>query len=671
MRAILLLGVSLLLVTIGARPANAETLDDAQWYLRSLQVAKAHQLSNGAGVIVAVVDTGVDAGHPDLRGRILPGAVFGIPGSTDPTVDPDGHGTAMASLIVGKGPAGDHALGLAPAAQVLPVRTGDYSPDIAAGIRWAADHGAKIINCSLGTHADDAYLRAAVDYAHQRGVLVIAGAGNQPRDTTMLYPAALPGVLAVTATNQTGQIAAVSTTGPGAVLAAPGQGIGTATSRLHAKAGYTIGDGTSASTAVVSGAAALLWSRFPDLTAGGVIQRLITTADDAGTPGRDPLYGFGRLDLIEALTADVPPVTHNPLVSRAQPTTPPTNADVAAARRFESASRPAALTSYGPGIGVVLVVGIALFLVVRSVRRIRRPASFAGPPAADPRQQPPAGLGVSVPPAEMPQLNSPAAAELLRLCAHLDPDLIDVQLLLSRPELLDTPLTSQLARAARSDHEREDTIAALIDSGSVTRRDERRIRMSPRVAQAALHELASKSGLPGRGRKREAWARHAVDVILGLLPTEPWRRENWPATALLVVHATTAVEHATSSGAKTHQDAEVLLRVGTYHSARGDYDAARRVLRRALVTYEAALGPNHPDVAHTLMNLGLVHHGLADAAASGAVFARAIGIFDGSYGPEHPYTVRAKSLASAPDAASSGQVWRSDVERAVGTPPAG
>lgn len=289
---------------VGVAPvAAADEIRDDQWWLDFLNVSQVHQVTRGEGVTVAVVDTGVNARHPDLSGSVLPGEDF--IGDSDGRVDHDGHGTGMASLIAGHGHgSGDGILGIAPGVEILPVRVTGHSSEVAQGIRWAAEHGASVVNVSWGDAGEDPALRQAVSYAQQQGAVVVAAAGNPHQgDTSIIYPAAYPGVVAVSGVGRSGDFAVdTSVQGSGMVLAAPGVDMVTASTGSE----YAIGSGTSDSTALVSGVAALVWAAHPDLDAVNVINRLVQTADDRGPQGRDQQYGYGVVDPVAALTADVP-----------------------------------------------------------------------------------------------------------------------------------------------------------------------------------------------------------------------------------------------------------------------------------------------------------------------------------------------------------------------------
>ncbi|MDG4822830.1 type VII secretion-associated serine protease mycosin [Asanoa sp. WMMD1127] len=322
-----------------------------------MDAVAAHELSQGLGVTVAVVDSGVEL-HPDLRSNVLPGTnVLGTAGS-DGHTDSTGHGTGMAGIIAAHGDGSAGALGLAPKAKILPVAAGlGDSPKgqdaVAEGIAWATTHGAEVINVSGGGNPSDR-LRAAVEAAVDADVVVVAAAGNQPR-SNVGFPAAYPGVLAVGATDHNGDIAAISATGESVALTAPGEDI--MTTRLGGA--YGAGTGTSDAAAIVSGAVALVRSRFPELSAAEVVHRLTATATDKGPPGRDDQYGFGVLNIVAALTADVPPL------SQATPSPPQPTSSVAAPPR--DSDRP-------PWVGVLVAVAgvITAFVLILRARRHRR-----------------------------------------------------------------------------------------------------------------------------------------------------------------------------------------------------------------------------------------------------------------------------------------------------------
>jgi type VII secretion-associated serine protease mycosin len=287
--------------------AFADEVRDKQWHLQALGVQQAHSLSRGAGIKVGVVDTGVWAEHPDLVGAVLPGAAT-VGG--DGRKDLNGHGTAMASLIAGRGHGeGAGVLGIAPESTILPIVISDgiVNSDaiVTEGLDWLVSHGATVINMSIGGAATSRQVHDSLREAVAADVVVVAAAGNTSKPQE-IYPGAYPEVLAVGSTDRNGQLSPASVAGRHVDLVAPGDNITAAGKDMAAP--YTSGTGTSAAAAVVSGAAALVRAKFPNLSGAEVIHRLTATAIDKGPPGRDDQYGYGELNLIGALTADVPPL---------------------------------------------------------------------------------------------------------------------------------------------------------------------------------------------------------------------------------------------------------------------------------------------------------------------------------------------------------------------------
>ncbi|MFC0101238.1 type VII secretion-associated serine protease mycosin [Micromonospora marina] len=295
---------------------------DEQWQLEELRAKTAWRTSTGRGVVVAVIDSGVDGTHPDLAGQVLPGLDLVTPdGSDDP--DPVGHGTTVAGLIAGRADDDRGVVGLAPDAKILPVRVLDAENRyddaliIAKAVRWAVDNGARVVNLSLGGSSDNPALAAALDYAFARDVVVVACTGNLATSTTteVWYPAREPGVLAVAGLERTSEnLWSGSITGHETVLSAPATGLYGA--RPH---GYWRVQGTSFAAPLVAATAALVRARYPKMPAGDVVNRLITTARDLGPTGRDDRFGYGLVDPVAALTGDVPAVGHNPLDDNASP----------------------------------------------------------------------------------------------------------------------------------------------------------------------------------------------------------------------------------------------------------------------------------------------------------------------------------------------------------------
>ena len=360
--------------------AAAETIRELSWFLDAMHVRDAHRISTGDRVTVAVVDTGVDGDHPDLHGRVLSGVEMGDDASPDPRTDgrtdSDGHGTGMASLIAGSGHGVNSVLGVAPKARILPVRiaqskNGSFQPaDVYQGVRWAIDHGADIINMSLGGErsTDAPWKRQLVDYAISRDVVLIAAAGNTGQgDRRVAEPASIPGVVSVSGVTRSGRFWKGSARGPEVVVSAPAEGLPMAAPTTVADSGYVLADGTSGATALVSGVAALIRSAFRDISANDVINRLIRTAEDRGPAGRDEEYGFGVIDARSALEGDVPSVGRHPLVS------PKASGpdEAAAARLAHRRTSNRALIVVGGFIGTVLTLVVLVFLLYL-VRRSRQ-----------------------------------------------------------------------------------------------------------------------------------------------------------------------------------------------------------------------------------------------------------------------------------------------------------
>jgi type VII secretion-associated serine protease mycosin len=345
-------------------PALADQVRDKQWHLRYLRVGEAQQISTGAGVTVAVIDTGV-AKHPDLSGSVLKGNDYVDPGG-DGKVDVDGHGTNLAGLIAAHGPGQKGALGIAPGAKVLPIRilkSGFADTKTGEAIHWAVDHRVRVINISIGGSIDPATLDA-LDAAAKADIVVVAAAGNKPRSSGIDAPAFVPSVVAVTAIGQDGRLDPISATGPEADIAAPGSDI----ESTGLKSGYFSGTGTSGSSAIVAGAAALIRSKYPELTAPEVVDVLESTADDKGAPGVDSEYGHGVLNIVAALKAAG---TKGGASAPASPTTTTAPAPLPSATPAAADPGTEPASNSGPLIiGIVLGLlalmgGLATFLAIR------------------------------------------------------------------------------------------------------------------------------------------------------------------------------------------------------------------------------------------------------------------------------------------------------------------
>ncbi|GAA2156516.1 S8 family peptidase [Actinomadura napierensis] len=294
-----------------------------EWHLTALRAQKAWRYSKGADVTIAVLDTGVDKGHPDLTGRVLSG-----PDLTGGARSPGGrywglHGTSMASIIAGHGHGPGLAqgmLGVAPQSRILSVRVTLENNDplrkagaqattgardaVALGIRYAVDHGAGIINMSLGggrqSYNGNPAQESAIKYALSKGVVLIASAGNDGSGADRKnFPAAYPGVIAVGALDRKLRLWKDSNRNSHAAVCAPGVDIVSA----DASNGYVVGTGTSASSAMVAGVAALIRSRYPKLSPEEVRQALVKGSPARrGHPTGSPNCA-GTVDAVRALVA--------------------------------------------------------------------------------------------------------------------------------------------------------------------------------------------------------------------------------------------------------------------------------------------------------------------------------------------------------------------------------
>jgi type VII secretion-associated serine protease mycosin len=379
--------------------AQAMTIRDRQWWLKSLDIARVQKIAKGAGVVVAVIDSGVDPTHADLAGQVLPGAGYGsMAAGTAGHSDPTGHGTSMASVIAGRGGGANHMLGIAPAVKILPLGSNGNEhfsqDDLAQAIRWAVDHGAKVLNISEGGDEEaEGDLVDAVNYALDKNAVVVAASGNAPFTANVSFPANIPGVVAVSATGKSNALWLDSMTGPKIVLAAPGVGIVGAMPEKLAPTGYGQGDGTSGAAAIVSGVAALIFAKYPSINSASVINRLIRTATDIGPVGRDDSFGYGLVDPTAALTATIPDVTQNPLIQGFAGSSPTAQPRPTASKDSGWISIGVTNTA-GAIVQVVLCLALvagAIVLIVVLIRRSRRRTAVARTTQAPPGWIPPPG----------------------------------------------------------------------------------------------------------------------------------------------------------------------------------------------------------------------------------------------------------------------------------------
>lgn len=274
-----------------------------EWHIAKIQAPSAWDITMGSSnVIVAVVDTGVYASHPDLSGKILSGGWDFVGNDADPT-DENGHGTAVAGTIAPNANNSVGVVGVAWANQILPVRvldasgSGSYS-SIAQGITYAANHGARIINLSLGGTSSSLTLQDAINYAWSKNCILVAAAGNNG-NSTPVYPAACSNVVSVAATDSSDAHTSWSSYGSYVDMCAPGDSIVT----LDGSNGYASWSGTSFSTPVTSGVLALMASANSQLSNSQLVDVLLKNCDDLGATGKDVYYGAGRVNALRAVSA--------------------------------------------------------------------------------------------------------------------------------------------------------------------------------------------------------------------------------------------------------------------------------------------------------------------------------------------------------------------------------
>ena len=281
--------------------------------INRLGLRRVWELTKGRGVTVSVVDSGVDARHPKLAGAVEPPVDFratlaggGFEQARGTGDDCENHGTPIAGIIAGRAADDERVLGVAPEARIAPVRFDGslaQAPTemIAAAIRAGADRGG-VLNLSFAVGVNEPAIEKAVQYAVDRDVVVVAAAGNEGRSQPGLtwYPAAYDGVLAVAGVDAAGQPAPESNRGAWVDIAAPGEGL---TAPSSGGEGFVAVKGTSFATAVVSGVAALVRARFPDMPADEVVRRIEATAVSP-SGGRDERTGAGIVDPYLAVTAE-------------------------------------------------------------------------------------------------------------------------------------------------------------------------------------------------------------------------------------------------------------------------------------------------------------------------------------------------------------------------------
>ncbi len=355
-----------------APPEPQPEIVEVPWAQRWFQPDRVWSMSRGSGVVVAVIDTGVDAQHPQLRGSKVREGFDLVTNTTGGNGDCDSHGTAVTSIVAAQAAPGIGFTGLAPAATILPLRVAErgVAPDdaseavdpdrLATAVRQAVDGGARVINVSVVFFVDHPAVAAAIRYAQGRGAIVVAAVGNHhdpaaPGPDAVPYPAAYPAVIGVGAIAENGTLVPTSYVGPHVDLVAPGSAV-VAAVRGSGHAHWT---GTSFAAPFVSAAAALVIAADRGRSGAEVVRLLLATADPpAGGLG----YGHGVVNPYRALTervVDGQPVTAEPL-----PATTPDPAAVARSRQWHRTAAVAAIVS-------VVMVGLALSVAAMVATRRR------------------------------------------------------------------------------------------------------------------------------------------------------------------------------------------------------------------------------------------------------------------------------------------------------------
>jgi subtilisin family serine protease len=290
------------LFTLQQSEAKAEG-DPAQYELAKLRLPQAHAIVKGDNILVAVIDSGIDASHPELAG-----AVAQTYDAIATPMTPHKHGTAIAGLVVAHG----KLMGAAPSARILAIRAFDPKDASAEGttfnilksLDWAAANGARVINMSFAG-PDDPAIHRSLEAARKKGIVLVAAAGNAGPKSPPLYPAADPNVIAVSATDADDKLFEQSNRGRYISVAAPGAQILVAIPDR----GYEVASGTSYSAAEVSGIVALMLERKGNLTPDQVRGILRATAKDLGPKGHDNMFGAGLADAYGAIMAEEAPKT--------------------------------------------------------------------------------------------------------------------------------------------------------------------------------------------------------------------------------------------------------------------------------------------------------------------------------------------------------------------------
>ncbi|MFF5206865.1 S8 family serine peptidase [Streptosporangium sp. NPDC000396] len=310
-------------LTVSVPVGAADVRDEQRWVLETMNVEQAWKVTRGAGVTVALVDSGVDGDVAELRGKVVYGPDMGSVKLDRDRPAAGWHGTAMASLIAGAGNGKGGLLGIAPEVRILSLPLvlqkkegdGSISPDVdvrtpndsplARAIRYAVNHGAKVVSMSLGAYGPHKAEREAVSYALSRGVVLVAAVGNDgdseyaSNNATSFwnFPAGYSGVIGVGAVDSARKPALFSSDNLSVLVSAPGVNVPV----VVPGGGYGSSEGTSSATALVAGVVALIKAKYPDIPPYMVSRALTSTAKSVPTAGYDDHVGFGVVDAGAAL----------------------------------------------------------------------------------------------------------------------------------------------------------------------------------------------------------------------------------------------------------------------------------------------------------------------------------------------------------------------------------
>lgn len=288
----------------GSFTPNDALFSDFQWNLPLIDTLQGWDINRGSEeILIAVIDTGVDLEHPDLIGQLSEG--YNVVNPDLPPQDDVGHGTHVAGIIGAQVNNQEGIAGMNWYSRIMPVKVLDKTGAgstyaVAQGIIWAVDHGADVINLSLGNYAQAEFLHDAIKYAYERDVVLIAATGNDNTDQ-LGFPAAYPEVIAVSATDDHGKKATFSNYGDYVDVVAPGVSIAS----TYMNHQYAALSGTSMASPHVAALAAMIKATHPVLNNQEIKAILVQTSNDLGPSGKDKYYGYGQINVNQALSSSM------------------------------------------------------------------------------------------------------------------------------------------------------------------------------------------------------------------------------------------------------------------------------------------------------------------------------------------------------------------------------